>query len=398
MSVPPASLARMKILHTSDWHLGRSFHGVGMLAAQAEWLDGLVRFVEQEGVGAVLVAGDVYDRALPGVDVVELLDSALVRLVGAGAQVVISSGNHDSAVRLGFASRLLEHGGVHLRTRVEDIGSPVLLPLAGGAQLAVYALPYLEPRLVGAALGVSEPGHTAVTRAALALARADLEARRSDGEAVPSIVMAHTFAGGGAPSDSERALSVGGLEVVPLSLFEGFDYAALGHLHGRQELSPTVRYSGSPLAYSFSEARQAKGAWLLEAGPGGITSVEPVAWPSSHRLAVLRGRLDELLSDPAHAGAEGAYCHVTLIDDERPQRAMERLRARFPLAVSLAFEPEGGPKDASLSYRSRLAAAQTDLEVCCGFLEHVRGRGPSEQEKAALAEALEAVRLEEVSA
>ncbi|WP_077490171.1 exonuclease SbcCD subunit D [Sinomonas mesophila] len=387
----------MKILHTSDWHLGRSFHGVGMLAAQAEWLDGLVRFVEQEEVGAVLVAGDVYDRALPAVDVVDLLDSALVRLVGAGTQVVISSGNHDSAVRLGFASRLLERGGVHLRTRVEEIGSPVLLPLLGGAQLAVYALPYLEPRLVGDALGVSEQGHTAVTRAALDRARADLEARRQAGP-VHSIVMAHTFAGGGAPSDSERALSIGGLDVVPVGLFDGFDYAALGHLHGRQELTPTVRYSGSPLAYSFSEARQAKGAWLIEAGPEGIESVEPVAWPSSHRLAVLRGRLDELLADPAHAEAEGAYCHVTLVDDDRPQRAMERLRARFPLAVALAFEPEGGAKDGGESYRSRLAAAQTDLDVCCGFLEHVRGRGPSGPERAALGEALDAVRLAEVSA
>ncbi|GAB4099694.1 exonuclease SbcCD subunit D [Sinomonas halotolerans] len=387
----------MKILHTSDWHLGRSFHGAGMLAAQAEWLDGLVGFVAENGIDAVLVAGDVYDRALPAVDVVELLDSALVRLVEAGARVVVSSGNHDSAVRLGFASHLLERGGVHLRTRIEQAADPVLFPLGDGAQLAVYALPYLEPRLVAPALGLDGGGHTAVTQAAVARARADLAIRRSEGTVV-SVIMAHTFAGGGAPTDSERALSIGGLDVVPLSVFEGFDYAALGHLHGRQALSESVRYSGSPLAYSFSEARQAKGAWLLGVGPEGIASVEPVGWPTQHRLALLRGRLEDLLADPAHAAAEGAYCHVTLVDAERPERAMERVRTRFPLAVALAFEPEGAPRERETSYSARLTAARSDLDVCSGFLEHVRGRGPSGAESAALVEALEAVRLAEASA
>ncbi|WP_430295487.1 exonuclease SbcCD subunit D [Sinomonas sp. B1-1] len=386
----------MKILHTSDWHLGRSFHGVGMLAAQAEWLDGLVATVVQERVEAVLVAGDVYDRALPAVDVVDLLDRTLVRLTEAGAQVVISSGNHDSAVRLGFASSLLERGGVHLRTRVAEIGSPVLLPLSGGARVAVYALPYLEPRLVAESLGVASPTHGSVTEAALSLVRADLAERRAAGT-VHSVVMAHTFAGGGAGSDSERALSVGGLDVVPLAAFDGFDYVALGHLHGRQELSPSIRYSGSPLAYSFSEARQAKGGWMLDVGPAGIEGVEPVGWPTRHRLAVLRGALDDLLSDVEHGHAEDAYCHVTLTDAERPVRAMERLRERFPLTVGLAFEPEGGARREEASYSSKLAAATSDLGVCCGFLDHVRQRGPSEEESAALDEILEAVRLAEVS-
>ena len=120
----------MRLLHTSDWHLGRSFHGVGMLDAQRAFIDQLVAFVRDESVDVVLIAGDVYDRALPGVDVVGLLDDALVRLTGAGAQVVLTSGNHDSAIRLGFASRLLERGGVHLRTRLAELDQPVLFPLA----------------------------------------------------------------------------------------------------------------------------------------------------------------------------------------------------------------------------------------------------------------------------
>src|SRR5690349_1272092 len=149
----------MRLLHTSDWHLGRSFHGVGMLDAQRSFVDQLVAFVRDEKVDVVLIAGDVYDRALPGVDVVGLLDDALVRLTDAGAAVVLTSGNHDSAIRLGFASRLLERGGVHLRTRLEDLDQPLLIPLGTDAAgkdvtFALYGIPWLEPRMVADQLGV----------------------------------------------------------------------------------------------------------------------------------------------------------------------------------------------------------------------------------------------------
>lgn len=386
----------MKILHTSDWHLGRSFHGLGLLGAQAEWLDGLVDFVAREGVDAVLVSGDVYDRALPAVDVVALLDSALVRLTEVGAQVVLTSGNHDSAVRLGFGSRLLGRAGVHVRTRIAEIDVPVMLTGRDGASVAVYGVPYLEPRLVAAELGVDAAGHVPVTRAALDRVHADLAERRG-GIGLAAIVMAHTFASGGVPAESERALAVGGVDVVPAELFDAFDYAALGHLHGRQRLTETVRYSGSPLAYSFGEANQSKGAWLLEFTRSGLAAVEEVGWPTAHRLAVLRGRLDQLLLDPDLAGAEGACCHITLTDAERPQRAMERLRVRFPQALSLHFEPEGAAPRSSTTYSGRIAKARDDLEVCCGFVEHVRGRGPDEAERLALEKALEGIRLAEAS-
>ncbi|MEA5456142.1 exonuclease subunit SbcD [Sinomonas sp. JGH33] len=390
----------MKILHTSDWHLGRSFHGLGLLAVQGEWLDGLVDYVAAERVDAVLVAGDVYDRALPAVDVVALLDRTLVRLTEAGARVILTSGNHDSAVRLGFGSRLLERAGVHLRTRVAELDEPVLIGGTDGTQLAVYGLPYLEPRLVAGDLGVDEPGHTPVTRAALERVRADL-AHRREGRPGPgllhAVVMAHTFASGGVSAESERALAVGGLDVVSAEEFAGFDYVALGHLHGRQKLTETIRYSGSPLAYSFGEARQSKGAWLLDFDETGLAAASEVGWTTSHRLEILRGQLDELLSDPELSSAEGACCQITLTDAERPQRAMERLRSRFPLTLSLHFDPVGGAELGSSTYHTRLVGARDDLEVCSGFLEHVRGRGPGESERAALTRALDAVRLEEAS-
>ena len=392
----------MRLLHTSDWHLGRSFHGVGMLEAQRVFVEQLVSFVKDEAVDVVLIAGDVYDRALPGVDVVRLLDDALVGLTGAGAEVVLTSGNHDSAIRLGFASRLLARGGVHLRTRLAELDRPVLFPLGGADTddaspvLAVYGIPWLEPRLVADQLGVDTASHFEVTRAATARIRADLAAR-AGARTVHSVVLAHTFASGGISSDSERDLSIGGVGAVPLDLFDGFGYTALGHLHGRQVLSPTVRYSGSPLAYSFSESKHKKGSWLLDVGPDGIGEVREVLWQAPRTLAVLRGKLEDLLDADEFAWAEGAYCQVTLTDAQRPARAMERLRSRFPDTLVLGFDPEGSGPAAPTSYSSKLAEAEDDLSVCCGFLEHVRGRAADDGESAALAEALESVRLEGVS-
>src|SRR5689334_5370152 len=174
---PPTYRRRMRLLHTSDWHLGRSLHRADLRDAQAAFLDGMVETVRAEKVDAVLVAGDVYDRAVPSLDAVELCESALVRLREAGARVVIISGNHDSPRRLGFGSRLVDAAGVHLRTRVADSGVPVVLDDAAGP-VAVYGIPYLEPEAVRAELPAETGrGHAAVLGAALAAVRADLAAR-----------------------------------------------------------------------------------------------------------------------------------------------------------------------------------------------------------------------------
>ena len=310
--------------------------------------------------------------------------------------MVLTSGNHDSAIRLGFAARLLERGGVHLRTRIEDLDVPVLLPFDGGDQsavVAIYGIPYLEPRLVAERLGVGNAGHFDVTREATERIRRDLERRRQAGP-VSSVVLAHTFASGGITSDSERDLSIGGLGAVPLDLFQDFGYTALGHLHGRQELAPNVRYSGSPLAYSFSEAKHRKGAWLVDLASDGSIEVQDVVWDTATELAVLRGRLEQLLDSEEHRWAETAYCQVTLTDPQRPIQAMEQLRTRFPGTLVLAFDPEGVEENPESSYSSRLAAAEDDLGICCGFLEHVRQRSAGDVEEAALREALESIRLE----
>jgi DNA repair protein SbcD/Mre11 len=377
----------VRILHTSDWHLGRSFHRIGLLQEQAEVLDHLVEVVRHEGVDVVVVAGDVYDRALPGVDVVTLLDDALARLAGTGAAVVLASGNHDSARRLGFAARLLERSRVHVRTEPGRCGEPVVLEDAWGP-VAIYPFPYLEPALVGPVLGLRPgAGHQDVLGTAMASVRADLAGRPAGTRAV---VAAHAFVVGAEPSDSERDISVGGVTAVPAGVFAGVDYVALGHLHGRQSLAGRVRYSGSPLPYSFSEHRHTKGSWLVELGRGGLERVDAVDAPVPRPLAVLRGRLDELLTDPRLAASERAWCQVTLVDDDRPAEAMTRVRSRFPHTLELRFEPAGGRPEGSYGRR---VAEQDDLSLCCGFVEHVRRRAPSDEERAVLRAAMEGSRV-----
>lgn len=370
------------MIHTSDWHLGRAFHQVGLHAAQSAFLDSLVEVVRSESVDAVLVSGDVYDRALPAPDTVALLSDAVERLIDAGAVVVLSSGNHDSAIRLGFASRLLERSGLHIRTSLDDVGRPVVV-----GDVAVHPLPYLEPSLTAGPLGASERTHAGVLRAAMARVRSSL----AEGRHQRSVVMAHAFVTGGATSESERDIAVGGVAAVPPEVFDGVDYAALGHLHGRQEVAEGLRYSGSPVAMSFSEASHTKGSWLVDLS-GDDTDVEFVAAPVERPLALLRGTLDELLTDRRHASAEGAWCQVTLTDPVRPLGAMERLRARFPHTLDLRFAPTG--EVTTMSAYAGSLTERSDVEVCCDFLGHVRGGHPADDdERALLEEAVEGARL-----
>jgi DNA repair protein SbcD/Mre11 len=391
----------MRLLHTSDWHLGRTFHGVDLLDAQSAVVDALVEVVRAERVDAVLVAGDLYDRALPPVGAVELWGEALERLTDAGAAVVAISGNHDSARRLGGGARLLERARVHLRTDVRAAGIPVVLDDEHGP-VAVYPVPYLDPDLAepdrpgheGGRGGAREQrrSHGGVIRAALDRCRADRLAR----DGVRAVAMAHAFVAGGEECDSERALSVGGAGQVPPSVFAGFDYVALGHLHGRQRIGAgAVRYAGSPLPYSFSEAAHDKGAWLVELSATGLARVDPVPTPVPRRLVRLSGRLDELVASPSYGAAEDAFVSVVLTDQACPAGAMQRLQRRFPHAVELRWEPEGGIVDLATSYARRVSQPD-DLGVVTAFVGHVRNTPPTEAERALLADVVAAAAREHV--
>jgi exonuclease SbcD len=379
----------MRLLHTSDWHLGRSFHREDLRPAQERALDHLVETVRSERVDLVVVSGDVYDRAMPSVETVSLLDDALGRLAGTGARTVLISGNHDSARRLGFGSRLIDNAGVHLRTEVQRADEPVLLGDEHGP-VAVYGIPYLEPDVVRDELGCDDRSHAAVLAAAMGRIRADLATRPG----TRSVVLAHAFVVGGLASESERDITVGGVASVPLPTFDGVDYAALGHLHGAQRLADHVRYSGSPVAFSFSEEHQTKQLLLVDLGdrPGRAATVTSVPTPVHRPLARLTGHLNDLLVGDRWAVYERHYLQVTLTDAVRPREPMERLRARFPQVLVLAFAPDGVDPDAATSYATRLRG-RTDLQVTTDFVEHVRGpAGPAEE--ALLRAAIEGVRVD----
>lgn len=507
----------MRLLHTADWHLGRLLHRVPLLDAQAAVIDHLVELAREEQVDAIVLAGDVFDRALPPVEAVQLAGEALRRLAEV-APVIAISGNHDSAQRLGFAADLIAAGGVHLRTDPARCHEPVLLEDEDGP-VAFYGLPYLDPDLARGPLGVEERSHEAVLEAAMARVRADLVGRSdADGRAPRAVVVAHAFVQGGETSESERDISIGGAQTVSPRLFDGVAYTALGHLHRPHVVGPggvavdaaadeaaadvdvdptashddveqpgddelhdeavqvslfgddeapslfdlepvsadaagsrgsarasdavgaaasapsvelatsaraagavrsvastedgggsvavlapeappsgsvdgpaTVRYAGSPLPYSFTEADAEKTTAIVDLDADGNVEVRTFPVPVPFRLVRLRGTLDELLADDGLAAHErdDHWLEITLTDARLPARPMERLRRRFPCVLVLQHEPDGELAPATIA--ATRVQGRTDLEVLERFVEDVRGLAAADDETPLLREAVEYV-------
>lgn len=359
----------MRILHTSDWHIGRTFHGVDLLADQTRVLDAIAAVVAQRGVDVVVVPGDVYDRSIPSADAVAVCNRGFEAIRAAGAVIVATSGNHDSPVRLGAGAAFAAAGGLHLMTRVSALDVPVVLDDDHGP-VAFYGIPYLEPEITRTELGVPQArSHAEILDVAMTKIRADLDERRAGAPGLRSVLLAHAFVVGGEATGSERSISVGGVETVSASAFDGVDYVALGHLHSPQTLAENVRYSGSPLPYSFGERSHRKAVWLVDVDAAGLATVERLDLPVVRGLSQLTGTLDELLSDAAFDSAEDHYVSAVLTDALRPVDAMRALQARFPYAVHMEWQrPEGNPE---LRYRDRVRG-RSDLEIAEGFLTDVR--------------------------
>jgi len=378
----------MRLLHTSDWHLGRSFHRENLIDAQSAFLDHLVGTIRERRIDVVVVAGDLYDRALPPVDAVRLFDRALSRVRATGARAVLISGNHDSMARMSFATDLIDASGVHLRSSLDGVGSPVLIDDEHGP-VAFYGIPYLEPEIARHHWNLPERGHTAAVGHAMDLVRADLAERPG----TRSVVLSHAFVTGGEASDSERDISVGGASHVPASVYAGVDYVALGHLHGRQTITPSVRYPGSPLAYSFSEERHVKGYWVVDLDADGLAGAEFAEAPVPRPLARVRGRIEDLLTLPEWERYTDHWLQVTLTDPRRPAHPMDRLRERFPHTLVLDFAPEGGAPDTRPVAAS--VADRSEREVVADFVEWARGTPATPEEEALVNTAIEQIRLQE---
>jgi exonuclease SbcD len=374
----------MRLLHTSDWHLGRTLHGVDLLGYQAAYLEHLVELARAEQVDAVLVAGDVYDRAIPSVEAVGVLADALARLSEL-TTVVLTSGNHDSATRLGFGAALMRDR-VRLRTAIADAGTPLVV-----GDTLVYGVPYLDPDFARAQLAdeVDDEGatvllarsHAAVLGAAMRRVRTDRATRPQ----TRAVVMAHAFVTGGVASESERDIRVGGVDQVPAGVLSGVDYVALGHLHGPQQIAPGVRYSGSPLAYSFSEMHHHKSTALVDlAGPEPAVTLVPAPVPRA--LADVTGTLDEVLASRAHADD---WVRVTVTDAARPPDLSRRVKERYPHALQVLHVPEGGPTGVTRAVV--VGSASDPTVVAADFVRYVTGTDPTPAEAAVLRRAYEDV-------
>ena len=389
----------MRLLHTSDWHLGRQFHGASLLQEQAAALDRIVALAAEAEVDAVLIAGDLYDRAIPPAEAVQLFNDTLARLSRAGAAVVAIAGNHDSHVRVSIYDPLLSAFGVTIRGDVRRAAEPVLVtPRRGGAPVAIYPLPYLEPSVDGPLLAaLSEAGeaadsaprlsHQEVTRRALERIHHDQESRPQQ----RSVLVAHTFVAGGETSESERELTVGNVDRVSVDTFAGFDYVALGHLHGSQQLDgPRVAYSGTPLPYSFSEQHQTKSVRIIELDAGGTAAVEIVPLGVGRPLRTLEGPIEALCSDPRHDDARHAWVRVILTDDDLPLQAMARLRQRFPHVAELRHRPAERLRASADQRQQQVRQAGSPLDLALAFFSDQQGKPTEAAEAELLRRAIEA--------
>ncbi len=401
----------MRFLHTSDWHLGRSFHGASLLDEQRLVVDRLVELTVEHSVDVVLVAGDLFDRAIPPTEAVALLDDALVRLRGTGARVVAIAGNHDSATRLSVNDRLLEEAGVAVRGDVSRVAEPIVIDTGdGGAPVAIYPLPYLEPTVAGpvlaaldaddAAAEASEAGepaaappvgrlsHQAVARLALDRVRA----HAASVGPVRTVVVAHTFVAGGWQCASERDLSVGSVELVHTSTFDGIDYVALGHLHRDQSWDDDrIAYAGSPLPYSFSEEGTAKSVRLVDLAADGTVRAEVIPLGVGRAVRTLTGTIDELLGDDAYADAAADRLRIVLTDRDHPMQAMVRLQQRFPHAVVLEHRPDGVAASPMGSVAGTVRAARSPVDLAQAFWGDQHGTAADTAQTAVLTEAFAAV-------
>ncbi|MCH6231092.1 exonuclease SbcCD subunit D [Microbacterium sp. CFH 31415] len=384
----------MRILHTSDWHIGRSFHGHATLDALGGVLDALVAQVREHEVDVVVVAGDVFDSAAPAAACYGVLTDALAALSDAGATVVVTSGNHDSSARLGFQSSLLRQG-IHVMTDPMATGTPVTVDDEHGP-VHFYGIPFLEPALVRHLWPDAEiRSQRLAIEHAMGLVRADAERRGGR-----SVAIAHCFAAGvDATPGVEREIRQGSLDVVPLAAFDGPDYVALGHIHGRQRLSDRVRYAGAPLHYSFGEGDKPRGSWLIDLDADGLAAVEWLDLPVPRRLITIRGSLDELLGDERFADASDAWVCAQYTDATPQLDPMRRLQARFPHCATVMHTPEGLRGDDGLTYSRRVRQARSDAELVDAFLVHVReGEGASEREAEVIRDVIDERTLAEARA
>lgn len=372
----------MRILHTSDWHLGRQFHGLSLDEDHDHILVQILAVIDDERPDVVIIAGDIFDRANPPQSAITRLSQFLTTVRAASdAAIVIIAGNHDSAAQIGAMGVLADGGVAIVRGPLDEDERPLVISDAHGP-VAISALPFAfeyAARLCFDDDGIGCPAD--VIRAQLA------SARKHVAEGMRWVVVAHAFVDGAATSESERPLTrmVGGIETVSAAAFEGAHYVALGHLHRPQPVGlDHIRYSGAPLAFGFDEEGQQKSVSLIDLAADGIVTVAEVPLRPLRQVRTIRGKLLELL---AATGVSNDIVRVVLTDDTPQIDPVKRIRAFYPNAVQLSYERNERPVE--LRLEEQRAAIDDPQTLSSAFLEFIRGEPLSDAEGQIVASALQ---------
>ena len=322
----------MKLIHLSDLHLGKRVNEFSMLEDQQYILEEILRIIDSEKPDGVLIAGDVYDKTVPSAEAVTLLDEFLVQLSKRDTQTFLISGNHDSAEHLAFGGRLMEQSGIHIARVYNGVLAPLTLRDEYGP-VDLYLLPFLRPVQVRRFFPESEIATYTEAMAAV-LGAADID------KAHRNVLVTHQFVTGAQTCDSEE-LSVGGTDNVDVSVFDDFDYVALGHIHGPQKIGrETVRYCGTPLKYSFSEVGHKKSVTVVELAEKGSVAIRTVPLVPKRDMSELRGAYNELMLRENYEGKpfRNDYLRITLTDEEDIPNAVNNLRTVYPYIMRLDYD------------------------------------------------------------
>lgn len=380
----------MRLLHTSDWHIGRQFHNVSLLDDQAFILDQILSIAADQKVDVLLLAGDVYDRSVPPASAVSLLDDVIDRICrDLKIPVIIISGNHDGPERLAFGSRQMSESGLHIISSLPLASSPTLLEDQYG-QVAFHAIPYVDPVTVRHVYQVDTATHDEAIAFLIDRLKDQISANDRN------VVLGHLFLDGGDASESERPLSLGGLDKVSPDHFRNFNYAALGHLHGPQKKGEDyIRYSGSILKYSFSEEKQNKAVAIVEIDKEGKCSIEQIPLNPKKDLRILEGSLDEILVQGQSDINKEDYLLVRLTDTHAILDIMQKLREVYPNVLHLERPGLMGRDD---NYKTRRELLQKgELIMFKDFFQQVSGEELSSDQLTIIEKALEEIHQKEDS-
>jgi DNA repair protein SbcD/Mre11 len=382
----------LKIIHTADWHIGKIVNQVHMTEDQEYILKEFVKLVSIEKPDVVIISGDLYDRSVPPVEAVELLNDVFTKiLIQLNTPIIAISGNHDSGDRVGFASEILKNNGLYIYGKLKNPIEPIIINDEYGS-VNFYPVPYSEPAEVRQIMG-DETIHT--HNDAIFSIVNSIEKNMDKNSR--NVLIAHGFVIGGESSDSERPLSIGGVEYVDSNIFKPFNYTALGHLHSPQNIgSNRIRYSGSLLKYSFSEARQKKSVTIVNLDKYGNVQIEIKSLKVKRDMRVLNGKLVDILNPKVYSNTNTEdYICVNLTDEGQLVDPMSKLRAVYPNVLKLTRETTKS-KNSSINNNIRETYEKKDmLELFKEFYKYVTDNEFTKEKEDTVLKVIKSLKREE---